>query len=69
MNVTCSTSTGSSSVGRASLSRPRITTLPGISMITPSETLMSVGVPQPIFAIGPMRNVPGLAAGRSPAGR
>ena len=27
-------------------------------MMTPSETLMSVGVPQPILAIGPMRNVP-----------
>ena len=27
-------------------------------MITPSETLISVGVPQPSFAIGPIRNVP-----------
>ena len=32
--------------------------LPGISMMTPSETLISVGVPQPSFAIGPIRNVP-----------
>ena len=27
-------------------------------MITPSETLIRVGVPQLIFAIGPIRNVP-----------
>ena len=27
-------------------------------MITPSERLTSVGVPQPSFAIGPIRNVP-----------
>ena len=32
--------------------------LPGISMMTPSERLISVGVPQPSFAIGPIRNVP-----------
>ena len=32
--------------------------LPGISMITPTETLTSVGVPQPIFAIGPIRKMP-----------
>ena len=32
--------------------------LPGISMMMPSERLTSVGVPQPSFAIGPMRNVP-----------
>ena len=31
--------------------------LPGISMITPSERLIRVGVPQPSFAIGPMRNM------------
>ena len=30
----------------------------GISMITPSERLISVGSPQPSFAIGPIRNVP-----------
>ena len=30
----------------------------GISMITPSDTLTSVGSPQPSLAIGPMRNVP-----------
>ena len=30
----------------------------GISMITPSETLTSVGSPQPSLAIGPIRNVP-----------
>ena len=32
--------------------------LPGISMMMPSDRLTSVGVPQPSFAIGPMRNVP-----------
>ena len=32
--------------------------LPGISMMTPSETLISVGVPQPSFAIGPIRKMP-----------
>ena len=32
--------------------------LPGISMMMPSDTLTSVGVPQPSFAIGPIRNVP-----------
>ena len=30
----------------------------GISMISPSDTLTSVGVPQPILAIGPTRNRP-----------
>ena len=30
----------------------------GISTITPSETLTSVGSPHPSFAIGPIRNVP-----------
>ena len=40
-------------------STPRIATLPGgISMITPSDRLTSVGAPQPSFAIGPIRNVP-----------
>ena len=43
--------------------------LPGISMITPSETLISVGVPQPIFAIGPIRNVPCLRREERRAGR
>ena len=32
--------------------------LPGISMMMPSDRLTSVGVPQPIFAIGPIRKVP-----------
>ena len=32
--------------------------LPGISMMTPSDRLTSVGVPQPSLAIGPMRKVP-----------
>ena len=32
--------------------------LPGISMMTPSDRLTSVGVPQPSLAIGPIRNVP-----------
>ena len=32
--------------------------LPGISMITPSETLISGGVPQPTLAIGPMTKRP-----------
>ena len=57
-NETCSTTTAASSVGSATRRRPRMTTLPGISMITPSATEMSVGVPQPILAIGPMRNMP-----------
>src|SRR5207244_5382007 len=30
----------------------------GISMMTPSERLIKVGSPQPIFAMGPMRNIP-----------
>ena len=30
----------------------------GISMMTPSERLISVGSPQPSFAIGPIRNIP-----------
>ena len=38
---------------------PRMAASPGgISMMTPSERLIKVGSPQPIFAIGPMRNVP-----------
>ncbi len=58
MKVTCSTSTAVSSVGSAARKRPRMTTLPGISMMTPSARLISVGVPQPILAIGPMRKMP-----------
>ena len=33
----------------------------GISMMTPSEAVTSVGDPQPSLAIGPMRNVPSSA--------
>ncbi len=58
MNATFRTSSASSSVGSAHFSTPRIARLPGISITTPSETLTSVGVPQPIFAIGPIRNFP-----------
>jgi hypothetical protein len=58
MKVSCSSSTGSSAVGRFTASRPRITTFPGISMMTPRDTLMSVGVPHPSFAMGPIRNLP-----------
>ena len=43
--------------------------LPGISMMTPSETLTSVGVPQPSFAIGPIRNVPCCGREERLAGR
>ena len=32
--------------------------LPGISMMMPSDRLISVGVPQPSLAIGPIRKVP-----------
>ena len=47
-------------VGRQAVRRmPRMAASPGgISMMTPSERLISVGSPQPIFAIGPMRKVP-----------
>jgi len=46
-------STGSSSVGTIRPSTPRIAMLPGISMMTPSEMLISEV--QPSFAIGPIR--------------
>ena len=32
--------------------------LPGISMITPKDKVTKVGVPQPIFIIGPIKNLP-----------
>ena len=32
--------------------------LPGISMMTPSVALISVGVPQPILTIGPIKKTP-----------
>ena len=56
--LTCSTSTATSSAGSATRSTPTIAMLPGISMMTPSDRLTSVGVPQPSLAIGPIRNVP-----------
>ena len=47
--------------GSTIFSTPRIATSPGgISTMTPSERLTSVGSPQPSFAIGPIRNVPCL---------
>ena len=50
-------------------STPRMAASPGgIWMMTPSDRLISVGSPQPILAMGPMRKVPS-APGRSPAGR
>ena len=59
MKLTCSTISGASGVGSTASRSPRITTSPGISRITPSDTLISVGVPQPILAIGPIRTIPG----------
>ena len=49
------TISAASSVGSATLSTPTMAMLPGISMMTPIDTVMSGGVPQPSFAIGPMR--------------
>ncbi len=59
--LTCSLISGASSVGSTTLSTPTMAMLPGISMITPTEAVISAGVPQPILTIGPTRNVPCLA--------